>query len=160
MSNNKEAANYSLADKWGKALDSGFVVIPSALLRYQYKLGINDGEVVVLMNLLMSWWKVNEFPFPQTSTLATRMNVTTRTVQRHLESLEKKRLVTRIWATERREDRRNVARYDLSGIVAELKRLAAAGHHASPTGAVQQGEQGEQGRLAVKPNYDILLAGG
>jgi len=133
MATNNEAANYSIRDKWGEALDNGFVVIPSALIRYQYKLGISDGEVVALMNLLMSWWKVDELPFPSTATLATRMNVTPRTVQRHIERLEEKRLIKRIWSAERREKHRTIARYDMNGIVAELKRLGAIGHQAPPT---------------------------
>ena len=152
MATNDEAANYSIHAKWGEALDRGFVVIPSALLRYQYQLRLNDGEIVVLMNLLMSWWKVNEFPSPQTSTLAKRMNVTTRTVQRHIERLEAKRLIRRIWSVERHNDRRTVTQYDLSGTVAELKRLGATGHQAPPPAA----EQPPQAQQDVRSNHAFL----
>ena len=115
------ATNYSLHDKWGKALDMGFVVIPNALLRCQHKLKINDGEMVVLMNLMMSWWKVGEHPFPRAETIAKRMGVSDRTVQRHLGQLEKRGLISRIRRVDRRDDSPASVQYDLAGIVETLK---------------------------------------
>jgi|GEM_PF-1236915 len=121
-------SNSPLREKWGEALNGGFLVIPSALLRHQYQLSLECGETLVLLNLLMSWWKSDDLPFPQTSTLAKRMGVSRRTVQRHIESLEGKGLIRRIWNSARQADRRATARYDLSGIVAELKRLGSVPH--------------------------------
>lgn len=115
------AANHSQHDKWGKALEMGFVVIPNALLRCQHKLGINDGEMVVLLNLMMSWWKVGEHPFPRAETMAKRMGVSDRTVQRHLGQLEKKRLISRMRRVDRRDDSPASVQYDLGGIVNALK---------------------------------------
>lgn len=115
------ATNYSLHDKWGKALDMGFVVIPNALLRCQYSLAIGDGELVVLMNLMMSWWKVGENPFPRAETMAKRMGVSDRTVQRHLGRLEKKGLIKRIRKPDRRNEHQAAVEYDLGGIVEKLK---------------------------------------
>lgn len=137
MANNEEPTNSPIQDKWGEALHDGFVVIPSALLRYQTKLGINDGELVVLMNLLMSWWKVDAYPFPQTSTLAARMGVTRRTVQRHIENLEAKGMIRRIWSAKKINDRRTVSQYDLSGIVSDLKRLGASGRRPTLIGLAE-----------------------
>lgn len=115
--------------KWGEALDSGFVVIPSALLRNQHKLGLNDGEIVVLLNLLMSWWGLSELPHIQTTTIANRMHVTRRTVQRHIENLEQKKFIRRIWA-KRGVNERAGATYDLSGTVAILKEYGQLAHPA------------------------------
>jgi len=117
------ANNYSLNDKWGEALDSGFVVIPAVMLRYQHKIEIGDGELVVLMNLMMQWWKVDEFPFTRASTIAKRMGVSARTVQRHIERLEEKKLIKRFYTPERTSAYRATTQYDLSGIVAKLKDL-------------------------------------
>lgn len=133
MTNQQTPNNYSLHSKWGEALNSGFVVIPAALLRYQHKLEIGDGELVVLMNLLMSWWKVDQYPFPRASTLAKRMGVTARTVQRHIEKLEEKKLIKRFWASDRRSVHRATTQYDLSGIVAKLKELGAVSHQSRST---------------------------
>lgn len=120
-------SNYSLHEKWGEALDDGFVVIPAALLRYQTKLQISDGELVVLMNLIMAWWRVSERPFPRTSTLAKRMGVSARTVQRHIERLEEKGFIRRVWASARQDTKQHAIEYDLKGTVELLKQNRKAG---------------------------------
>lgn len=125
MTEQKETANYSLGEKWGTAFEKGFVAVPSALFRYQSQLKLSDGELVVLMNLFMSWRKASEFPFPQTSTLAKRMGISARTVQRHIGGLEKKGFIHRCWSAKLRNDDRAITQYDLGGIVAKLKDLGA-----------------------------------
>jgi DNA-binding transcriptional ArsR family regulator len=103
--------------KWGKALDSGFVLIPTTLIRYQHELGLGNGELVVLLNLLMSWWGIDDLPHIQTSTIAARMNVSRRTVQRHIDTLEKRGFIKRIWGSKRGINERAGATYDLKGTV-------------------------------------------
>ena len=119
------AVTSTIKEKWGDALTGGFVLIPSALLRNQYKLNLDCSEVVVLMNLFMHWWSVDEYPFPRTSTLAKRMGVSTRTAQRNIESLEQKKLIRRIWKKANKTDARAAASYDLTGIVTALKHLGS-----------------------------------
>jgi DNA-binding HxlR family transcriptional regulator len=123
LTNESSKAN---TEKWGKALSGGFVVIPSALLRYQGELELDSGEMLVLMNLLMHWWRAEDLPFPHTSTIAKRMGVTRRTVQRHVESLERKELIRRVWGRQPKPaSRLKSARYDLQGITDRLKELGA-----------------------------------
>lgn len=121
------ASSSSIREKWGASLDYGFVVVPVALLRYQHQLGIGDGELVVLMNLIMSWWKAGEYPFPRAGTIAKRMGVSTRTVQRHIDQLEKNGLIRRFRTEERRSAHRATTQYDLSGLVLKLKEAGATG---------------------------------
>lgn len=121
--------------KWGEALNDGFVVIPAALFRHQHLLKLDSGEVVVLLNLLMSWWKVNELPHIQTSTISKRMGISRRTAQRHIESLEKKQFIKRVWGTKRGVDERAGAMYDLSGTVTMLKEYGQIAHSARTTGS-------------------------
>lgn len=132
QSTDQDSTNNLNTLKWGEALDSGFVVIPNALLRHQHKLGLNDGEIVVLLNLLMSWWGLSELPHIQTTTIANRMHVTRRTIQRHIESLELKNFIRRIWA-KRGANERAGATYDLSGTVAILKEYGQFAHPARAT---------------------------
>ena len=113
-------------------MNAGFVVVPSALLRYQEKLKLEDGEVVVLMNLIMAWWETDKLPYPRTSTIAKRMGVSSRTVQRHIERLEAKGLIQRERGTTNNEASLSVTKYDLSGIVSKLKHLGRTEHEASP----------------------------
>lgn len=119
--------------KWGEALNDGFLVIPVALLRHQHLLKLDNSEVVVLLNLLMSWWKVDELPHIQTSTISKRMGISRRTAQRHIESLEKKQFIKRIWGTKRSADERAGAMYDLSGTVTILKEYGQFAHLARTT---------------------------
>lgn len=135
MINEETAATASpLQAMWGDALRTGFVIIPSVLLRHQQTLGLESGEVMVLLNLFMSWRTVDELPYPHTSTIARRMGVSRRTVQRHIESLETKKLIQRLWHRGK-EGERAGARYDLTGIVEELKRLRTVTTAPAPTAA-------------------------
>ena len=52
-------------------------------------------RVLVLLNVLMHWWYRDQKPFPRSTTIARRMGVTVRTVQRALERLEEARLLLR-----------------------------------------------------------------
>lgn len=106
-----------LQKKWGEdILRPGFVLVPTLLFRKQGELGLESGDVVVLLNLLASWWKPEEMPFPKTATLAQRMNVSNRTVQRSLKRLEEKGFIRR--EREKTKEGHIVKTlYDLSGTV-------------------------------------------
>ena len=121
-----------LHQKWGEALDEGFVLIPNALLRYQRQLGLTHAELVALVNLLMTWWEPQTWPHLRTSTLARRMNVTTRTAQRHIEQLEDKGFLRRRWSKADEKQEHAAATYDLSGTVHKLKRYGGFVQSAPP----------------------------
>lgn len=105
--------------KWKTALDAGFVVVPSVLLRRQGQLGISDGELVVLQHLMMAWWEQRSLPFTRPHVIAARSGGNVRTVQRHLSALEKRGVLIR-----RREDR-GLTKYDLSPLVLILEKQSA-----------------------------------
>jgi predicted transcriptional regulator len=109
-------------DRWGGALRDGYLLIPRALLLHQGELGISTEEVVVLQNLLASWWQKDDLPYPAVSTLAHRMRVSVRTVQRHLNSLEAKGFIERVRNVEGngRASALKVTRYALAGTVQKL----------------------------------------
>ncbi len=115
-------ADHSIQDKWGAALANGFVVVPTLLLRRQHELGLESTELVVLLNLLAAWWDVSDLPFPRSSTIANRMGVSVRTVQRCLEQLERKNLILRVGPEQGKSG--VVTRYDLAGTVHRLQELA------------------------------------
>jgi predicted transcriptional regulator len=115
-----------LQERWGEALDAGFLVVPVTLLRHQKALRLTDGAMVVLLNILAAWWYESRLPFPSTKTIADRMGVTTRSVQRHLASLEKRGLIRRL-RNQAGSDGLNVlvTRYDPAGLVERLKGLTS-----------------------------------
>jgi len=90
-------ARKSPRDKWGKAvIDLGFCTVPSLLLQAQGRLGVSAEQFNILMQLADFWWDANDPPHPSKDTLATRVRMSPRQVQRHLTTLEKKGFLKRI----------------------------------------------------------------
>jgi hypothetical protein len=113
-------AKRSSERKWGKkVMDLGFCIVPSLLLRAQRRLGLSPTQLAVLMHLADQWWDQERIPFPAKSTLAERLNLKTRQVQRHIAQLEKAGLVKRNRRFNQKGQTSNG--YDLSGLVAKLK---------------------------------------
>lgn len=109
--------------KWGKpVMDLGFCIVPSLILRAQRRLKLNPTQLAVLMHFADYWWDVNRQPFPSKKTLAERLGLSARQVQRHIADLEEMGLVKRI---ERRAAHRGKLSntYDLTGLVKRLKEL-------------------------------------
>jgi predicted transcriptional regulator len=109
-----------IQEKWGAALDSGFQVVPNILIRAQNQLGLDPVDVVVLLNLMAHWWEKEDVPFIAPSRIAKRMNVTTRTVERHLKGLEKKGYLGRC-KPQRSENGLYTRGYDLQPLVKVLQ---------------------------------------
>ena len=112
--------------KWGpQALGEGFVFLPRALVTRQKQLGLNSNELVVLLNLISSWWEEDDHPYPRAQTIASRMDTTSRSVLRHLQSLETKGFLRRFKGESNGQGARGpVTRYDLAGTVARLGAVA------------------------------------
>ena len=109
--------------KWGKkVMDLGFCVVPSLLLRAQARLGLNPTHLAVLMQLSDYWWENDRKPYPGKNALAERLSLSPRQVQRHIAALESAGFIQRI---ERRGSHggKLTNSYDLSGLVARLKKL-------------------------------------
>jgi len=84
-----EAVVWKVEHKWRGAVDthSGFAAVPVSLLRYQADLKLSATDIVVLCNLIAHWWQPDAPVFPRTGTIAKRMGVDARTVQRSLKRL-------------------------------------------------------------------------
>lgn len=111
-------------EKWGKeVMKAGFCLIPSLLLRCQQRLGLNPTQLTVLLQLADFWWEASRKPYPSKQTLADRLGLSTRQVQRYMAELEKAGLLTRIVRSA--DDNGKLSNeYDLSGLVNKLKALA------------------------------------
>ncbi|TDU32839.1 helix-turn-helix protein [Panacagrimonas perspica] len=128
-----ELSEKKLSEKWGVAINPGFVAIPNMLLMHQGRIGLTDGELVTLQHLLMAWWRGDERPFVRPETIAKRTGASPRTVQRHVRSLEGLGLIRRINAT-----RREPVKYDLGGTLAKLTALAKANPPKPASDTVQE----------------------
>src|SRR5262245_56918838 len=112
--------------KWGDALALGYTVIPSALIRGQARLELDPVDLAILLNVVMHWWEPEEWPYPQPRVLAKRIGVSTRTVERRLESLEDRDFLIRHPA-EKSPDGLSRRRIELTGLVRRLQGFARAG---------------------------------
>ncbi|MBO9479750.1 helix-turn-helix domain-containing protein [Shimia sp. R11_0] len=84
-----EAAALPIYTKYGEAAVAGFQAVPDLLLKNQSKLELSATDLVVLLNILMHWWYPDQKPFPRSTTIAQRIGLTPRTVQRSMQHLEK-----------------------------------------------------------------------
>jgi hypothetical protein len=112
--------------KWGDALEMGFVIVPGVLIRAQAKLGLDAVDLAVLLNILLHWWTPGDWPYPQPRVLANRIGVSTRTIERRLESLEKREFLVRL-PPEKSADGLARRRIDLTLLVRRLKGFARVG---------------------------------
>ena len=116
----------ALQIRWGSAItrgSTGFTAIPNVLIRYQSKLELSSVEFVVLLNLLTHWWRNDELPYVRLPTIAFRIGVSRRTVERAIQSLEDRELIRRLPA-ERSQVHLTIRRFDLSGLVIKLREFA------------------------------------
>lgn len=86
----------TIAERWGPAVDAGFVAVPNILLRAQDKLGLTPTDVVVLLHILTHWWHRDRLPTPRSTAIAKRSGIGHRTVQRSMRRLEKLGFVERV----------------------------------------------------------------
>ena len=109
--------------KWGHdVLRHGWCLLPSLLFRSQRKLNITALQMAVLLQILEHWWEAERAPYPSKETIAHRLDMSARQVQRHIAALEKAGYL-------QRRERKAVNRgqlsnfYDFDGLVAALKRV-------------------------------------
>ena len=100
----------------------GFCIVPSLLLRAQRRLGLSPTQLAILMQLCDFWWDSERKPYPSKATLAERLGLSPRQVQRHVAELETAGIVRR---TQRRLSHggKTTNSYDLGGLVKRLREL-------------------------------------
>jgi DNA-binding transcriptional regulator YhcF (GntR family) len=90
-----------IAEKWGvRIAERGFAQVPNYLLLLNQFLvkesRLSPVELLVLIQLVGSWWRKDSMPFPSMATLAARCGVSSRQIQRAINRLEKEKLVRRV----------------------------------------------------------------
>ena len=118
-----------VADKWGLPVaQRGFAQVPNYLLLLKQFLDkdhrLSPAELLVLIQLVGSWWRKDALPFPSMGTLATRCGVSSRQIQRSINRLESMGLISRV----KRRAHGLIASnaYDLSPLAAVLSEVAKA----------------------------------
>ncbi len=124
-----------VATKWGQAVaERGFAQVPNYLLLLNQFLGdearLKPAELLLLIQLVGSWWHKDQLPFPSIRTLALRCGVSERQVQRSLLRLEKLGFVKRV--SRRTHGIIQSNSYDLSPAASILAKIAEAFPNAFP----------------------------
>lgn len=110
-------------ERWGEAMGGGYQVVPNLVFLLQNKLGLSSHQVIILLNLSMHWWRKSDLPFVRPSTLAKRMGISRRTVERHLRALCDMGLVQKKALPISARTTATIG-YDLAGLVARIARMA------------------------------------
>lgn len=119
----QRVSNKASERKWGKAVCAlGFSIVPSLIFRAQARLGLNATQLAVLLQLADYWWDQERHPFPSKKTLGERLQLSPRQVQRYIAELETAGFVKRVDRYAKHKGRLS-NQYDLSGLVAKLKKL-------------------------------------
>ena len=112
---------YTITEKWGDAAQVGFSQIPDTLLKAQYVLGISPLELNILLNLISYWWKAKDQPFPSSSSIARRIGIQPRTVQKAIKGMSDRGIIGRAPISGKGAGR---SKYDLSPLVNSVETLA------------------------------------
>ena len=98
----------------------GFSVLPNHLISLNQFLPeekqLSPTEMLVVLQIISSWWSKERLPFPSKATIATRAGLSPRQVQRALTALEGKGFVQRLTRYNRSQARAS-NQYDLAGLV-------------------------------------------
>ena len=110
--------------KWGNdVIELGYSIVPSLIFKAQRRLGLNSVELNLLLHLMDFWWGHNQMPFPSKTTLAERVNLSPRQLQRYLTALEEAGFIQREARYAGHKGQQS-NRYNLNGLVNKLKKLA------------------------------------
>ena len=115
-----------LEDKWsGDTLSFGWTALPISLLHHQRKLGLSPVGMNILLHLLSQWWQKENLPYPSQTSIAEKIGISTRTVQREILQMKKGGLlkITRTSVHDEKFLGHNL--YDLSPLVTKLQKLSS-----------------------------------
>lgn len=93
---------FRISERWEVVAEAGYQALPDVLLFAQSELGLTSEELNVLLNLTAHWWRPKDVVFPRANTIASRMGVSARTVQRILKSLQAKGFIVKSRAADGR----------------------------------------------------------
>lgn len=117
------AAKRESEKKWGvEVIAQGFNILPSLLFRAQKRLGLSPSQLALIVQLTDFWWREDDIPWPKKETIAQRLGITEKQVQRIVRDLEKRGYIRRVKRLTRHGQTSNG--YDLSGLAMKLQQLA------------------------------------
>lgn len=124
-SRKRRAEKFKIEGIWGKELIDGlgFTALPWIVLERQSDLGLDAVDITILLHLASFWRTRDNPPWPSKGTLAARMSVTPRTIQRHTAKLEAKGYLARV-EKKRPHGGTQSNTYDLRGLIEAARPFA------------------------------------
>lgn len=140
--------------KWGKAvMDLGYSTVPSLIFRAQARLGLSPVQLTLLLHLADYWWKRAQMPFPSKATLAERMNLGPRQIQRYLTELEDGGFIQRVERYAGHKGQQS-NEYNLNGLVKKLQKLEPEFSEVKEKAIEESKNVVKRGGLAVRARRD------
>jgi DNA-binding transcriptional regulator YhcF (GntR family) len=120
------ANDSKIEQRWGKEVIEGigFTAIPSIILERQEALGLEPVDLNLILQLIFHWRERDRLPYPSKATLARRLGVSARTVQRRIAALEAAGFVDRR-ERKNRHGGNDSNEYSLEGLIEKTKPFAA-----------------------------------
>jgi hypothetical protein len=110
--------------KWGRLLMSaGYTVLPDVIFIFMHRLGLDEIDLTIVLNLGSFWWYAENLPRPAVGTIAERMHRDLRTIQRRIAAMEKRGYLLR----EQRRIKGHGSKanvYHLDGLIKAAERFA------------------------------------
>jgi DNA-binding HxlR family transcriptional regulator len=119
------ASASKIDQRWGKEIIEGigFTAIPSVILERQEALGLEPVDLNLILQLVFHWRERDRLPYPSKATLARRIGVSARTVQRRIAALEARGFVHR-HERKNRHGGNDSNEYSLEGLIEKTKPYA------------------------------------
>jgi hypothetical protein len=123
----KEPKKLDIAEKWGQRVAArGFAQVPNYLLLLNQFLDkehrLSPIELLLVIQLVGTWWRKDQLPFPSMNRLAIRCGVSERQIQRAVNHLVKLGLIGRV--KRRSQGIISSNAYDLAPLVSFLNTVA------------------------------------
>jgi len=110
-----------VTERFGIVAAAGYQPLPDVLLFHQHELGLSSGALNVVLHILAHWYAPERLPFPSAKTIAKRMGVGERTIERYLTQLRAKGYLVK---HRRPKDARRKKGHDLKPLISRLEPLA------------------------------------
>lgn len=108
-----------VVDRFREAGEAGWSPVPDVLIFHQQQLKLRSEDLNVLLNLIAHWYSPSTLPFIRPTTIAKRMGVSARSVQRSIARLIDMRFIAKV-----RHENGHTA-YDMTPLVVRLRPFAA-----------------------------------
>jgi predicted transcriptional regulator len=122
MEKKAEKKDAKMVQKWGETtLTLGWTAIPTTLIFLQERFGITPLGMNIILNLVAHWWDAKENPYPAQESLASRIGVSKRSIQREMASLIERGLLSKKQSSTHHPKYHGRNSYDLSPLVKMLQ---------------------------------------